>query len=679
MAFQSGKLTWMDLESVGEHLSVCGHCVSNLEVLERESADPLIEKVRDCLADTSYDEKRQDPLPSLGELRWLEGSDITVASTVEAKPRTSTSSGPLPIAIGHYEILARLGHGGMGVVYRARHTALRRDVALKVIASNLADDANALSRFRTEGAAIARLVHPSVVRIFDFDEDQGSPYFAMELIEGENLAQRLKKTPLAFREAAELVHQIAEGVAFAHAAQVLHRDLKPANVLITAEGEAKLADFGLAKLLDDESGHTVSEMILGTPSYMAPEQAAGRTKDISAATDIWAVGIILYECIAGRPPFKGPDRASTLEMVCKAEPPPLSEARPGTPRDLEAISLKCLEKRRERRYASAQQLADDLGRWLRNEPTVARPASRLAKVWKASRTYVACAALAVGLAFAVPALTPADPQKALQEVEEKLAKDKRVTLIGEKGGPAWSRIDCGIGKTQTAFSADGSFNVLAWESSMIALLPKVPFEEYRITADVRHEKGSAGSRVGIYFADTPYEGNGVEARACLALWFNDQQAVADLVPMEPVQIDGKKYFKVNPNRDKNCPYAEVRFVSKNPTSNKLVIEHSGELGHGSFYRPHGAMMLREPPPWRRIEISVGKTEVAFQWEGETIARKPLNYVDDKATAAFRRWTAKEPNQANVGKTPEKAKSNGGIGLILQDAEASFRKILIESN
>jgi WD40 repeat protein len=270
----------------------------------------------------------------------------------------------------------------MGVVYKARHLALNRIVALKMIRAGSDAGPELRARFEAESEAVARLQHPNIVQIYEVGDADGCPFCALEFVEGGSLAEKLARTPLSPRDAAELVQTLAGGMEAAHAKWVVHRDLKPANVLLTADGVPKVTDFGLAKLMGEESGQTQTGSILGTPSYMAPEQAEGRVHAIGPVTDVYALGAILYECLTGRPPFKGASMMETLEQVRRREPVPPSQLQPTVPRDLETVCLKCLHKEPGKRYASAAALAEDLCRFLAGEPVLARPVGRLGRGWR---------------------------------------------------------------------------------------------------------------------------------------------------------------------------------------------------------------------------------------------------------------------------------------------------------
>jgi serine/threonine protein kinase len=271
-----------------------------------------------------------------------------------------------------YDILEQLGRGGMGVVYKAWQCHLNRTVALKMILHAEYAGVKERARFQTEAQAVARLQHPNIVQIFEIGEHNGHPFFAMEYCPGGSLSASLKGKPVPARDAAQLIEKLARAVQDLHAHQIVHRDLKPANVLLAINGEPKISDFGLAKKLD-EAGHTQSGAILGTPSYMAPEQAAGKTRLVGPLTDQYPLGAILYELLTGRAPFKAATKMETLQQVIQDAPVPPSLLQPMTPRDLETICLKCLQKGPSNRYASCAALAEDLRRFLDGEPIRARP------------------------------------------------------------------------------------------------------------------------------------------------------------------------------------------------------------------------------------------------------------------------------------------------------------------
>jgi tetratricopeptide (TPR) repeat protein/tRNA A-37 threonylcarbamoyl transferase component Bud32 len=305
-------------------------------------------------------------------LRLLRKADAVVGQTLI---KTGSPSG---CQFGDYELLGAIGRGGMGIVYKARQRSLDRLVAVKMIRSGSCASEEERRRFQVEAEAVARLRHPNIVHIYEVSEADGEPFLVLEFVEGDSLARRLGGDPLGPRPAAVLVETLARAVEYAHGMGVVHRDLKPSNVLVEGTLEAaldgcvpKITDFGLAKRLD-KTGWTRSDAVLGTPSYMAPEQAASKPATIDARTDVYGLGAILYEMLTGRPPFRAESPLQTLKQVVEIEPARPRLVNPGVPRDLETVCLKCLEKDPQRRYSSAAAVADDLGRWLRGEPLRAR-------------------------------------------------------------------------------------------------------------------------------------------------------------------------------------------------------------------------------------------------------------------------------------------------------------------
>jgi serine/threonine-protein kinase len=308
------------------------------------------------------------------------------------RPADPPAGAALPQVPG-YEVQGELGRGGMGVVYRAWHTRLNRPVALKMLLAGAYAEPADRERLQREAEAIAALGHPNIVQVHDVGDVEGRPYFTMELVEGGDLAGHIRGVPQAARQAAALVATLADAVHAAHQSGIVHRDLKPGNILLTRDGTPKVTDFGLARRLGGNGGLTLTGMPMGTPSYMAPEQARCEKKAIGPATDVYALGAILYEMLTGRPPFYAETPTATLQQVLTDEPVPPARLNPGVPRDLTTICLKCLHKEPHRRYASAAALAEDLRRFLRGETIAARRAGRLERLARWARRRPAAAAL----------------------------------------------------------------------------------------------------------------------------------------------------------------------------------------------------------------------------------------------------------------------------------------------
>jgi len=304
-----------------------------------------------------------------------------------------------------YEVQAVLGQGGMGVVYRARHLRLDRPVALKMLLAGPYASREERERFQREAEAVAGLRHPNIVQLYDVGDLDGRPYFTMEFVDGGSLAQKIAGMPQPACQSAAFLTQVAEAVHFAHQSGIVHRDLTPANILLATDGTPKVTDFGLARRLERGSGLTLSGVPIGTPSYMAPEQARGEKGAVGPATDVYALGAILYEMLTGRPPFRAETSTGTLQQVLHDDPVPPSRLNPAVPRDPATICLKCLSKEPQRRYASTAALAEDLRRFLRGETITARRAGRLERLARwARRSPAAAALLAVTLLVATTVL-----------------------------------------------------------------------------------------------------------------------------------------------------------------------------------------------------------------------------------------------------------------------------------
>jgi WD40 repeat protein len=342
-----------------------------------------------------------------------------------------------------YEILREVGRGGMGVVFEARQLALGRVVALKLILAGAHAGEDARGRFRAEAESIARLQHPHVVQIHEVGKQDGWDFYAMEWVEGGSLAARLDGTPWPANKAAALVEKLARAMHAVHQEGVIHRDLKPGNVLLTSAGEPKIADFGLARRLDVDQGQTKTGAIVGTPSYLPPEQAAGRSEALSPRSDVYSLGAVLYELLTGRPPFKGQTPLDTLLQVRCDEPVPPSRLVPKCPRDLETICLKCLQKEPPRRYPTALALAEDLERFLNGAPISARPVGRPERVWRWARRNPSMAGLAAAVVVSLLAGTAAAWYLALDALEEKRRAD-------DKTAEAWTNAARADANSRTA-------------------------------------------------------------------------------------------------------------------------------------------------------------------------------------------------------------------------------------
>jgi WD40 repeat protein len=374
-------------------------------------------------------------------------SDVPTIAKADCRASPTLRERPVPTIDG-YEILGELGRGGMGVVYRARQVLLNRPCVLKMILAGAHADALAALRFLAEAEAVARLKHPNIIQIHHIGESDGMPYFELEYVEGGSLDQRIDGTPWPARRAAGLVEVLSRGVAEAHRQGIVHRDLKPGNVLMAADGTPKIADFGLAKALNTDAGLTATDSILGSPSYMAPEQAEGKATQVGPLADVYALGAILYVLLTGRPPFRSATVLETLEQAKTVEPVSPRRLVPGLPRDIETIALKCLRKDPAKRYDSSSALGEDLHRFLSGEPIVARPISVWERAARWARRKPALAALGAALVLAVAGLLGlgAWSYQQIKQSRDKAIADSYRALLGETRAlrlarrPGWREI-----------------------------------------------------------------------------------------------------------------------------------------------------------------------------------------------------------------------------------------------
>jgi len=400
------ELTRIDAEYRRKHAQACSlvgaavlNSMQSVPVVEATDGGTLVQtdtEEADATPNPASIQDTTDEAPGGGTIGYMAASADPTATMDQAPPagdatsddaseppkRPSRRSAPEIVNVPGYEILGILGRGGMGVVYKARHVKLKRTVALKMVLAGGHASETELARFYIEAEAVAQLQHPNIVQVFEISEQNGLPFFALEYVDGGSLSKKLDGKSQPPRDAARLVQTLAEAMGYAHLHGIIHRDLKPANILLTRDGQPKITDFGLAKRLEEDSGQTKSGTLMGTPNYMAPEQARGDTKDVGPLADVYALGVILYQMITGRTPFVGTSILDTIQQVRNLEPVPPSRLQPKVPADLETICLKCLQKEPQKRYASADDLAEDLRFFLAGEAIRARPVGNAERLWR---------------------------------------------------------------------------------------------------------------------------------------------------------------------------------------------------------------------------------------------------------------------------------------------------------
>lgn len=417
----------------------------------------------------------------------IDQSDVTAAFDLSGSGPTDRTNVDIPASessrpadfIPGYEILGELGRGGMGVVYKARQRQLNRVVALKMVLSGGHASQGELVRFLAEAEAVAQLHHPNIVQIHEIGQHNGLPFFTLEFMEGGSLTDRIKEHPLPALEAARIVEAMARAMQYAHERGIIHRDLKPDNVLLTADGTPKITDFGLAKKIEGGSGMTQTGAIMGTPSYMAPEQADGRTKNVGPSADIYSLGAVLYRLITGRPPFQAATPIETVLMVVRDEPVPPRQLLPRLPRDIETICLKCLQKDPNHRYATAGDLADDLARFINDEPVYARPIRPWERWIRWARRHPSTAALIVIGVLAVTGGAGFLAYSQYQRKREQAQLRDQTNEHIQRGKEAIAREDWKAAELQL----DQAYQVLQSEPALLHQFPEL--ESLRTTAKQR--------------------------------------------------------------------------------------------------------------------------------------------------------------------------------------------------
>jgi TolB-like protein/Tfp pilus assembly protein PilF/predicted Ser/Thr protein kinase len=477
---------------------------------------------------------------------------------------------------GDYELLEQIGRGGQGVVFRARQKSLNRTVALKVINLGQWSSKAHVKRFRREAEAAASLDHTGIVPIHEVGERDGSCYFSMKFVEGGQLDEVVRRSPISIRQAVELIAKIARIVHYAHEHGILHRDIKPGNILLDAKGEPHLTDFGLARLLETESSVTQTLDVLGTPSYMAPEQAVGNNAAVSSATDVYGLGAVLYQLLTGQPPFAGGTTYETIRLLCDTEPRNPRVLNPKIDRDLSTICLKCLEKDRKRRYSSALALAEDLERWLKHEPIAARRVGPLVRGRKWVRRNPTSALLAASL-IALAAAAGWIVWKS-EFIRQPLATGIAVLPFENLSAPATTFTLNRAGQTEDAAAfVDGVQDDILTKLARIAdlkVVSRTSVMEYRDKRNVRqigndlrvsHVLEGSLRRIGTRFH---MNAQLIDTRTDTHVWV--EQYDRDLNDLFAIQseiaqkIAGQLHAKISP--------AEKLAIERKPTGDLLAFE-----------------------------------------------------------------------------------------------------------
>jgi hypothetical protein len=581
-----------------------------------------------------WNQQLQQRLGSLDVLTANEDSDRTPLQ--ESRADSSETPALLLPELGPHQVGEEIGHGGMGVVYRARDLILDRTVALKVLRSGLFASNDEVARFYREARASARLHHPHIVPIHGMGLYRGQHCYTMPLFSGGTLTRQLPRLGEDLRAGVALMEKVARAVQAAHEQGIIHRDLKPGNILLDEQGEPHVSDFGLAKLLDAPADATTSGQVLGTPAYMAPEQAAGQAGKATAATDVWALGVILYEMLVGRRPFQGKTDSETAWKVLHADPTRPRSLRPGLSRDLQTILLKCLEKDAKRRYASAGAVADELARWLQGQPIQAHPESWLRWTVRKGiryRTLLAAAVIPVVLlSMALLFLRPRTPEDELKALQNQLAAGHPVDLIGPKSVPRWWRPCVGIGSLDTVMGEPGAFMLDTWHFDLVELLPDPRRERYVFSAEVRQDETHSGDAGIFILHSTQHPSAGVE-HSFGALFFADRGAHAGQVSFSLRRL----------REDLIMNYKSLRV---------------------------GASFDAKPTAWRKLKVKVAPDGVTAFWEGRELGRMDRSRMKNYAQNLLEQDPV-------AGASPPALPVRGSLGVFAFQSSVSYRNVRVE--
>lgn len=650
-------------------------CVRCSRPLARQTADGLCETCR-----------RNGTAPPAAPRRPGD-TPFLITPTAEPDPlaptlRIGQPESPPPPVLPGYAVCDTLGGGGMGVVYLAREEDADRLVALKLIRA--ATDPAARERFRVEVRAMARLGHPNVVRVLAVELDRPDPYFTMEYVNGPGLDRRLQADgPLPVAEAVRVMEPVARAVQHAHDEGVIHRDLKPGNVIVGSDGVPKVTDFGLAKRLDSADGLTVWDAVLGTPGFMAPEQAGGRNEEVGPAADVYGLGATLYALLTGHPPFAGTDLVAVAVRVRTEPPTPLRELRSEVAPELEAIVLKCLEKDPRDRYPSAAAFADDLTRWQKGEPTAARPPTLWRKGWRAVRRRPAAALVPV-LALAVVAAVigawwPRDrspdpappvpapepfallpglpvhvpgfiPELSREGVLQSLREGKPVVLVGPTAlriPPAWGLGSCAVGR-----SSDGEtgFSLQARDATILHLLPDPGIDRYLVRAELRQDQGMrdrSNPAFGLVVGHARVSAGGDSVfHGWLTVGFNESDSTGFT--------------------DQVLGFREYVAFEQPPE----VPKKTSHLG------PNIPIAAPDPGrrPWRSLEVEVGPEGIAVRHDGQTVTY-PVGDIQRHWSDRARERPTGEPAVADATLPPWSPRLPLGIWAF--QSWVSVRNVTIE--
>lgn len=583
------------------------------------------------------------------------GTDSSLNTTrLQGQKESTKLVWPRPVAgrIDMYELLEEQRPGGMARVFKARHAALGKIVALKAMRTDLMQSESARLRFEREAKAVSLLEHPNIIRILHYSADTDPCFFTMPFLAEGSLASHLKHYQGNPRAAVQLMEKVARGVDCAHRAGLFHRDLKPGNILLDELGEPIVSDFGLAKFRDEDLELTRPGEMLGTAPYMPPEQAAGDLEAIGAPSDVWSLGVITYELLTAKRPFEAKSSDQLRWRIIQEQPIRLSRVVPRIDRSLEAIVLKCLEKSPKDRYASAGELADDLKNWLENRTTKAQPEGWLKRGRRVVRRHlvitaaVLTAALAIGVAGAIAYYR--DPQRSLDAIDRAIARGQDVSLIGTDRRPTWSRWAGKEGAISTQnIAGEEVLTVSAQDGvGLLELLPAVSTESFRFAADVCHVDRDSDGDIGIYFGRSRFG----PMDALCSLTFDDvgkrwsQQAGSELRP--------------------NLALVDIRFVDP------FAVVRKWNCGHTSFQAAYQGKKA-----WRTLAVRATTESIVCSWDNQPFFETTTAKLSTDETGLLD-VTAPIPGLPPLDRRGVRFNPCQGLGLCVFRSTAAFRNVTL---
>jgi serine/threonine-protein kinase len=570
-----------------------------------------------------------------------------------------------------YVLLETIGRGGMGIVFKAKQPNSEQIVALKMIRDGIFADQDAHDRFLQEIRAMGRLQSTkNIVPIYHVGQFQSCLFYVMPFLAAGSLSNLCKRYPNEPRQALAIVEKVARAVHQLHLNKILHRDIKPSNILLDGNDEPYLSDFGLAKLIDQEKSLTGSQQRLGTPAYMAPEQTGLIPTPVSAHTDIWALGVLLYELLTGTRPFFAPDAEISTTLLWKIvheQPARPRKVQPNIDAALEAVILKCLEKQPADRFASAQDLADELARWQRGESLRTKPASRIRRITNWARhnkgkATLGAVVLLFGIAVAVT-LAPRDPEEPLRAMQREAAKGATITIVPEKGQPRYSKV-LTPGAAFTHLNPEGFYAITTDHLCLVELMRDISFRAFQFKAKLRHDAGQELGKVGLFLNHSVIMHDQSRIHSYYQWGYNDVIDLRDRAPNEP---NLPPHLQPLPAPEGNrVELQPIVFVEEGPSKQFLPFGSELFLAEG----PRGKR-------WRTLSVSVHPDRIGAQFDNSSIPAQPLERCTlstQQGIDLYKKASSKHAwmvNHIRVGFDPR-----GSVGLVVMKGTLTVSDVTI---